>query len=471
MGKRNKVKFEFGTDFQELILNYTVTDLKGFKALELYNDSYFVLIHHAIIALALKKYYKKHKIIPEEPYLREFLRLLYQNDKSLKVDLLPEDKELISDTITRIYSKKVNQPDVILENCVNFARYIQFKSEMENVDINNFHSYESSIERLKKANTIGTDLLENYGTFIVKDMPDRAFKRDTMSIITPTPFWQMNSLLNSGGTEKGNVIVLVGKEKDFKTGGLINVARGYMKMRKKGFYVDLENGEIAITVRSEQSLSNKEQELIRSGDYDEKLMKLMRKYKRIGAELLVKRFPNLTTTCASIQSWLDRVYQDLGIKFDFGCIDYGLLLGAISGKSDDFNRISDAFLDIKNLAEFNNLDALWTGAHVDRKGVTRRKSVYESTDIAKCIDIPRHVDCLLGMQQNEDEEAGGVLRMEVIEQRNGMRNGKMLFWLDIAHQRIKEFSKAEVKEYWKQVGNNPEEPTKKRTRGNKKSDL
>jgi hypothetical protein len=78
MGKRkkkNRNKFEFGTDFQELILQYTVTDPKGFKALELYDDTYFVLIPHSIIALALKRYYKKHKNIPEESYLREFLRI------------------------------------------------------------------------------------------------------------------------------------------------------------------------------------------------------------------------------------------------------------------------------------------------------------------------------------------------------------------------------------------------------------
>lgn len=471
MGKIKRNKFEFGTDFQELILSYTVTELKGFKALELYDDSYFVLINHAVIALALKKYFKKHKVIPEEPYLREFLRNLYQSEKSFRVDLLPEDKELISNTISRIYNTKISQPEFILEQCVNFARYVKFREEMENVDINNFHSWEKSIDKLKQANRIGTELIENYGTFLVKDMPDRAHKRDTMSIITPTPFWQMNKLLNSGGTEKGNMIVLLGKEKDFKTGGLINVARGYMRMRKKVFYVDLENGEIAITVRSEQSVSNKEQELIRSGDYDDKLMKLMRKYKRIGAEMLIKRFPNLSTTCNTIQSWLDRVKQDLGITFDVGIIDYGVLLGSISGKTDDFNRISDAFLDLKNLAEFNNLDALWTGAHIDRKGVIRKKSVYQSTDIAKCIDIPRHVDCILGLQQNEEEEENNVLRVEIVEQRNGMRNGKMLFWMDIPHQRIKEFTRAEVREYYKQLGT-PEEGTEiKKKRGIKKSDL
>jgi hypothetical protein len=471
--KKAKNKFEFGTDFQELILQYTVTDPKGFKALELYNDSNFALIHHSIIAYTLKKYYKKYKHIPEETNLREFLRNLLETDKGFKADLTPDDRETVYETISRIYSDKVSNPDIIIEKCVTFARYVAFKDVLENVDLTNYDSYSGAIKEMNAANNLGFELTEKYGTFLVKDMPDRAHKRDSMSIIFPTPFWQMNKLLNSGGTEKGNVIVVLGKEKDFKTGVLINTGRGFMKMRKKVFFVDLENGEIAITVRSEQSIANREQELIRSGDYDNQLLKIFRKYKRIGSEMGIKRFPSLTTTCDVIQVWLDRIKRDLGITFDVGIIDYGFLLGATSGKKDDFGRISDAFLDIKNLADYNGLDTIWTAAHVKREGSDkRRKYVFTSNDIAKCIDVPRHVDALLGMQQNEEEEEAGVLRLEVVEQRNGMRNGKMLFWVDIPKQRMKEFTKAEVKEYYKELGkrsdDDGEKPKRTRTR---KTDL
>jgi hypothetical protein len=476
MGKRkkkNRNKFEFGTDFQELILQYTVTDPKGFKALELYDDTYFVLIPHSIIALALKRYYKKHKNIPEESYLREFLRILYKTDKVIR-DTLPADRDIISNILSKIYASKVKDPDVVLEKCVSFARYVQFKETMEEVDMENFDSWNHSIDKLKKASSIGNELVESYGTFVVSGMPDRAHKRDTLSQVTPTPFWQLNNLLNSGGTEKGNIMVLLGKEKDFKTGGLLNIARGYLKMRKKVFFADLENGEIAITVRAEQSISNKEQEFIRSGDHDDHLLKLFRKYKRIGSELLVKRFPALKTTTDDLQHWLDMVKRDLGITFDVGIVDYGMLLGATSGKTDDYARISDAFLDLKNFADHNKFEAIWTGAHVTREGSkVRRKGVYQSTDIAKCIDIPRHVDALFGLQQNEEEEENKVLRMEVVEQRNGMKNGKMLFWIDIPKQRIKEFNKAEVKEYWRQLGDrkDDDEDDKPRKRGQKKTDL
>lgn len=446
-----KNTFRFGTDFQELILQFIVTDNLGFKALELIEESYFTLVHHSVIAYALKKYYKKNKNIPEEPYLREYLRVIYSLEKIMKYNLSEEDQELISSTITRIYEKVVADPDRIIEKVVNYARYVNFKHELENVDIENYDSYEASIDSFRKATNIGIALTENYGTSLIAGMPDRAHKRDISHIVCPTPFWQLNKLLNSGGTTRGNVNVVLSREKYFKTGFLINTARGYLRMRKRGFYADLENGELAITIRSEQSLSNQEQEVITSGEWDNRLLKMFRKYKRLGSELQIKRFSSLTTSTDDLQNWLDKLKRDFGLVFDFGIIDYGVLLGCRSGKQDEFGRISDAFLDIKNLSSYNNLEALWTAAHITREGDKRTGTVYRPVDIAKCMDIPRHCDAVFGLQSNEEEMNNNVMRLEVVEQRNGMREGKCLFWVDIPKQRMREFTRTEVKAYYKEL--------------------
>jgi hypothetical protein len=67
-----------------------------------------------------------------------------------------------------------------------------------------------------------------------------------------------------------------------------------------------------------------------------------------------------------------------------------------------------------------------------------------------------------------EEAIAGVMRMEIIEQRGGTV-GKMLFWADVPRQRLKEFSKAEVKAYMDQLGNKTEEELKENKK--KKSDL
>ena len=48
----------------------------------------------------------------------------------------------------------------------------------------------------------------------------------------------------------------------------------------------------------------------------------------------------------------------------------------------------------------------------------------------------------------------GVMRLEVVEQRNGMRNGNCLFWVDIEKQSLKEFNRKEIMEYRKMAGQN-----------------
>lgn len=451
---KKKDKFKFGIDFQELILKYIVTDTLGFKILNFIEDSYFTILYHQVVIYALKKYYKKNKRIPEEIYLREFLRSLYERDKIFNTPLIEDDKDQISNIVRNIYLGPVAEPEEIINKCVDFARYVKFKEELENVDIENFDSYEQAIVKLNKANNIGISLQKNYGTFVVSGVGDRAYKRNASHFVNPTPFNQLNKLLNSGGLPRGSVICFMGKEKRFKTGMLINTAAGYMRMRKKIFYVDLENGEAAITTRTEQRLTKQTQEEINSELHEEKLMKLLRKYKRLGAEVVIRRFPALDTTTTDIEAWLDELERDFGIKFDIGIIDYGPLLASVSGKMDEVNRISDAFIDIKNLALKKDLEAIYTAAHITRLGDKNTPYKYVSTDIAKCIDIPRHVDAVLGLQENEEETKAGVIRLEVIEQRNGMRDGNALFWVDIPTQTATEFTKPQIQDYRDQAGQN-----------------
>lgn len=464
MAKHKRLKFEFGTDFQELILQYTVTDPKGYKVIELYEDTYFTLIPHAIVALVLKKYYKKEKHVPEEPYFREALRIAYRSDKVLKMHLTDDDVRSVDEVIERIYDGPVKHPDKVTEKIITFARYVRTKEVLEQMDIEDYTSYEAQIEKLRSANNIGLDIERNVGTFLVSGMHDRAHKRDVTHAVHPTPYWQLNGLLNGGGSETGNVFVILSTEKIFKTGMLINTGIGYLKRKKKGFYVDLENGEVAITVRTEQSIGNADRETIQHGSIDNKLLKVFRKYKRLGSELAIKKFPSLQTTTNEIRSWLDELKRDFGFIPDFGIVDYGLLLGATSGKTDDTQRISDAFLDLKNLATDYKLEALWTAAHTTREGNKRLASKFLPTDTAKCMDITKHIDGLLGLQRSEIEKENGVMRLEVLEGRNTLQEGKMLFWVDIPKQRTREFNKAEVKEYMNQLSKARSEDDNKKPR-------
>lgn len=465
-----KLKFEFGTDFQELILKYTVTEKKGYKALDLYEDGYFGLIDHAVIANALKKYYKKRKRVPEKTLLRETIRTMYvSSSKELFAALTDEDRDSVDKCIERIYTGNIVDPETILDKIIKFARFAAFKEEIEKVDITKFDSYTAHVDKLHKANSIGNTLTENFGEFLISGMPDRAYKRDLLEDIHETPFWQYNKTLNSGGLPVGSVIIIAAQAKRFKTGFLLNLSKGLMKRKRKILFIDLENGEKGLINRSEQSLLSVKSEDITSGDMDERLLKLTRKYRRLGAELNVKRMVAYVSNCKDIQAYIDKCKEELGITFTDLIIDNPDLLASISGKVEEVHRISDAYVDVKNLADYNKFWSTWCPSHVknEKDTVKRRATCYTQGDMAKCTDKVRWVDAALGLQESDEERENGIMRVEIIDQRHGRPDGAVLLWINMEKQIMKEFTRAQVKEYWTQ-NDNPNKSLKPRE---KKTDL
>lgn len=448
MSKKTE-KFSFDTEFQEELLRFTVTDKKeGYKALLLYRDNYFTLLEHGIIAKALKAFYKKKKKIPSRPLLKEELRSIYNHKDFINL-ILNDDKKRIKDIIDSLYNHPPKDGDALLEECIKFSRYVELKDVMESVDIQDYSQYDTFQRKIQKAISMGRDLKKEKGIYIIADSHSVTSQRHNREPANPTPYFQLNNLLDSKGTYMGNVIVVIGREKRFKTAFLINTARGLLRMKKRVIYFDFENGETGLTLRFHQSLMKKSKPEIESGDYDKRINKLTRRYKRLGAEVVIKRFPAYTTTTDHLQQYLDEQYAEYGIRFDQCIIDYAGKMAALSGKKDDTERISDVYVDVANFADFNKFEAIWTANHTTREAIKakREQTKWVSTDTAKCIDIARHIDMMIGLNQNEDEAKAGVMRIQMVEQRNGPQEGRCLMLMDMKTQRIEEFTIKEIKAY------------------------
>lgn len=444
-------KFQFGTDFQESLLQYTVTDNNGHRALSLYEDTYFILLEHQIIAKALKTFFKKKKRIPQsKALLREQLRQMFMTKDFINA-LSTDDKATINKIVNRIYSSPVKDGDEIFEATVKFAQYVKLKDTVEKVNLVDFNQYELFSNEVRKAITIGTEFKEERGILLIKGIKDRQYRRKFQDDIIPTPFWQINRMTNGGGYTKGTLIVLIGPEKEFKTGFLVNVTRSLLRMRRRVLYIDFENGKEAIAIRLEQSLMNKSKKDILSGEHDQKVLKQFRKYQRLGSEVDIHRMPAYTTTCDHIQAYIDAQYREFGITYTDLIVDYAALGGAISGNKDDTQRISDFYVDLKNLVERNKYYTCWTANHVIREAMkgkdNRFKTKFISTDTAKCIDIVRHVDVAFGFNRSDLDVAGNTARLQIIDQRDGLNDGFALFKVDYNTQRANEASKQDVKDY------------------------
>ncbi len=442
----DEIKFEFGTDFQFDLLKYTVQDRDGYKAIKKFSDGYFTLIEHAVIAKVLKNYWGKESRVPGETILKEEIRELLNSREFVKV-VTREDEAEIMKLVKPLYSSIVKDGDKILEKASKFKSYVELKYVIENADLKNFESYEALSRKVQGAIVDEDELRENAGTGLIRDIKERQFDRQDNKTIIPTPFKQVNGLTNAGGYSRNSIIVILDKPKKFKTGMMINIARSYMRMKKKVLYVDLENGEGELSTRLEQSIMKKNKREIISGDFDDKVQRKLRKFSRLGSEVVIKRFPALTTTTDDIQHYMDEQYRQFGIRFDIMIFDYIGLMGSKSGKDDDTGRIADAYLDVANLGVKNDIEHIWSAHHVKREAEKRMKSKYLATDIAKCIDIVRHVQAIFGLNRSEEEEAEGYQRLEIVEQRDGWSSGRAVFAVNLETQRADELSMRDRKEY------------------------
>lgn len=455
--KKNKIKFQFTTDFQEQILNYTINDIQGYKALNVYEDYYFDLIEHQIIAAGLKSYFKdKHRIPKNRATFKEYLKSLYTH-KDIKDSISKDDIKNIQDLVDKLYKSKLKDGEDILEGCLKFASYIKFKNTIEQIDLTDYKEYTKVVKNLDKAIRLGKEVKDDKGTFLIEDIIKRQLDRALKSTVFPFPFWQLNKYTNAGGYGPASIFVLLDKAKGFKTAILANIMRGYLALHKNIILFDLENGEDPLSMRFEQSIARIDKKQLLSGKFDRKIQKILRRYKRLKVELVIKRLPAYSTS-QDLKHWLDYYKREHNLSFQVMMVDGPGLMGSENAKvGDDNGRISSAYVELKTLAEEYGVEHVWAPHHVNRPAYPRRHTKYEPTDTSKSIDVHRYVDAMYGVSQNEEEQQQGVYRIEVIDQRDGPPSGTILLWGNEALQRVTEFTKHEAEEWFKQTGKREKE--------------
>lgn len=439
-----KDKFIFSLDYELDLLKFIVVDRDGYLALDLIDPGYFSLLDHGIIADTLIKYRKKKRKVPGPTILKEELLETFKSRDYINT-LSNEEKEGILKLAGSLYSP-IRDGDVILEKTAKWASYIELKNTIESANLLDFSSHDSLSLKIQKALNLAQVKKAQSGTWLLEDIKERQLTRQDSNPVFPTPIRQINALTNAGGYIKGSIIVILDKPKKAKTTTLTNIARGYLKMKCNVFFADFENGEDELSLRFEQQVSAETKKDVLSGSVDKRVQRILRKYKRLGGEVYIKRFPAGSTT-NDLQAEFDRIYQDTGRRFQVLICDYAALMGSISRKDDDVGRISDVYLDLANFGLKNDLYHIWTPHHVKREAEKREATKYSENDIAKCIDIVRHVQAVFGLNRTDMEMDEGILRMELVVQRDGKPFGRALFHADMDIQRIREFSASEINRY------------------------
>ena len=443
--KKDKIKFSFDTEFQLEILRFIIQDKEGGLVINRIKPSYLTLIEHSLIAEALFKYYKKQKRIPSENVLRELIDELLKS-KSY-VDLVTKDDiPNIKKIIHNLYTLPLRDSQYIQEKVYQFSTYIEMKNLNDSFDLDNFDQYEDYSKKIEKILQRSKPKREDEPLFMIRDVAERQFKRQSEPSVIPCPFRQLNDLTNAGGYPAHSVNVILDKPKAKKTFFMVNIARGYLRMKKSVLYIDTENGKDQIMDRMIQSSINKTKKELYSGEYDKLEAKHLRKLARFKTEFIVERVPAMITDCNYIRDLILKLRaQGIDIRVLF--IDYAGKLASIAGDKEDFDRISNVYIDIANTAEELDLDIVWTAHHITREGKKHRTTRYDENDISGSIAIVRNAQVIMGLNATSQEEKDNILRCELVVQRDGLPTGRALFKIDTEKQRATEFTREERKAY------------------------
>lgn len=467
--KQNKVKkrlnscdkFTFSIEFQLEVLRFLIQGKESLLYVPKIKPGYFTLIEHSIVVEALIKFVKKYQRIPSEVLMIEQVKTLLEGKNY--VDLVTKDDiPNIHKLISELYNKPLKDVDIILENIHKFIAYIELKALNESMDFSDYNSYETYQLKLTKILQNSKPQKKDEPLLMVSGTAMRQLMRKIDPDVVPTPFWQLNKLGNGDGYPKNSLFVLIDRPKRRKTFALINIARGYLAMKKNVLYIDTENGKNQLMDRMIQSTLNKTKREMLTGDYDKMEQRHMRKYKRLGVEFIVERVPATIADCNTIKNLVGKLESEKGIKVHVIIIDYAAKLASIARDKDDVERINNVYIDIDNMGDELGLDAIWTAQHVTREGAKHQETKYEDNDIASAISIIRNAKCVMGLNSTPDEEEHNIMRMEVVVQRDGVPTGRVMFNMDPERQRMKEFSKEARAKYDDTMGRQVDDMLKKK---------
>jgi hypothetical protein len=467
--KQNKVKkrlnscdkFTFSIEFQLEVLRFLIQGKESLLYIPKIKPGYFTLIEHSILVEALIKFVKKYQRIPSEVLMIERVKTLLEG-KDYTDLVTKEDIPNIHKLISELYNKPLKDVDIVLENIHKFIAYIELKALNESMDFSDYNSYEIYQAKLTKILQNSKPQKKDEPLLMISGTAMRQLMRKVDPDIVPTPFWQLNKLGNGDGYPKNSLFVLIDRPKRRKTFALINIARGYLAMKKNVLYIDTENGKNQLMDRMIQSTLNKTKREMLTGDYDKMEQRHMRKYKRLGVEFIVERVPATIADCNTIKNLVRKLESEKGIKVHVIMIDYAAKLASISRDKDDVERINNVYIDIDNMGDELGLDAIWTAQHVTREGAKHQETRYEDNDIASAISIIRNAKCVMGLNSTQDEEEHNIMRMEVVVQRDGVPTGRVMFNMDPERQRMKEFSKEARAKYDESMGKQVDDMLKKK---------
>lgn len=389
--------YEFGEDFQTLILGYLFRDVAfNVRTEGLIKPQYFESEVHGVLASIAVEYYKTYRTVPSKASLGVLLK-----DAIDKKRLRGELKDDVKEVLKQAYAETLADVDSTVVECTKFAKRQELSAAIlkcaKLIDDGDYDAVEGIIQ---KAVMIGENQDEGQYDFFGEAESRAKYREEVLAgRIKPTGittgYKDVDNALYHKGWGRKELSVLMAPAKAGKSMSLIGFAMNAVTSGYNVLFVSLEVSTKIVADRLDANMSG-----VKLNDLNMQLKKAKDRAGTLAAKagaFKIHDFASGSFSPTQLRRLIHR-YAAVGTKFDLVIVDYADLMRPDHEVEETRENSRKIYLGLRAVAhEFDC--AVLSATQTNREGFKAKLGKMEH--VAEDINKARTVDLLLSLNPKE----------------------------------------------------------------------
>lgn len=367
----------------------------------------------------LYRYYKEHKKVPSKSVILELIRTAYPDSDSNT--LHKKSQENLNKKLGVFQAADISDRTFIEEKIKDFVQFEALKLfASETVQNLKTKKYDPELPKkariaLEAGRMLDDDLGHEWGRQTITRVGN-ATNPDFEPRI-PTGVHHLDSLIG-GGLKAGELGILLGLPKGFKSGTMLNFAFSALKATQGQHvaYITLELSEELVGLRFDFRTANLPKSVLLQ-DQDRFLKVLQTRQDIImgKSRLFIKRFPTKACTVDTVRSYLDKLQDYIGGPIGMLIVDYMDLMKASKKREKSYQEDVDICEDLRDVANEYRFP-IWTACRATREAVGKKR--ISMAHMSRAFERVGVADLMIALCQTEREKAAKIMRLYLAAARN-----------------------------------------------------
>lgn len=403
-----KSTYGFSHEVQRKIVSMLLFDAYGFvQNMEVIDPGFFDNPALGDMVKIFKRFFEKYDRVPDvDEFLEEFGVHLGKNLRLPEAEYYEVAKEVLE-------RGKDENFDYVKDIVIDFARYQAVKKAIiASVDLlQKKKDYEGILTKVQEALLIGEGSAD-LGTDYFKELEARLIARRSGATRHDTAIktWipSLDTLLG-GGWGRGELAVVMGATKRGKTIMAANCIKGALYEGLQAIHYGFEGSERRTQVIYDSMLSGVPKEELKENE--ERVREAVNTFqKEFGGHLIIKHYPADSCSVRTIEGNLQKLKFMEGFEPSLVVVDYLGLMKPImvEGEEGRYSSYGQIVKQLLSLAQRNEFAVILL--HQSTRASFKKK-VVDKDDSADSVEPMRDADVILTLNQDENEEKAGEMRI------------------------------------------------------------